>query len=620
MTDWLIQAIGPALLILFLGSFAFMLVLVFYWGPHTGRLQWILGLFIASAVLVSRIGIELGRERATLYLWPLAAATLFTTSSLVTFENSPFVGILGVAAAIAIMLWLADRLTWDTTVIDASRDASAQGLLQVLRPSWLGNRKPPRQSDTVIEPDRSTASDARAGNLLKFLWSPSNRANTPGLWVIYTALVTLPAFAIGQWLVPADYPGGFGFAKWLFAVHLAAGLGLMMTTSLLGLQRYLIRRRIGLPGDVARTWIIAGIGIVAVIMVLVWVTPQVRAQSRFQGSLNWLTARERPSDRGAVGSDGKEQKSKGNSTVESENPQSDGAGGKQSGGTKGSQGTEYAGQQSGQTGQAGNQSQRPRDSSGNAGQQQQQSESGAREGNRPNDNEQSDDNRDKSPENSSDKEQEREKSDNRNNGAPQQKTGSQSYEWGSYGRNESSGGEVSPPKIAKLSEWGGKLVRWIGILALFAAAIVFRKEIVAAVRECWALIMELLGGKRRLKKRAEDHPIPVNQEFERKKKPFADFRHPFRSNLGLDAKQIVIYTFAALEALGRELGHPRRDDETPNEFAVRLAGNVRQLHPDSIRLSEAYCRLVFGQGTGQIAERDLQTLWDKLIALNTVTP
>ncbi len=56
------------------GSLVFFLIEVFYQGNFQGRLHYIFALFVIGHVLVGRISIEEGRERAVLFAVPLAIA------------------------------------------------------------------------------------------------------------------------------------------------------------------------------------------------------------------------------------------------------------------------------------------------------------------------------------------------------------------------------------------------------------------------------------------------------------------------------------------------------------------------------------------------------------------
>jgi hypothetical protein len=114
-----------------IGSLIFFLIEAFYQGQYDGRLRWAFGWFVFASVLIGRISIDEGREYASIYAIPLALAMLAVLSRFVEVRG-PMAGLsvpinIGL---IALVLWCADRLTWDCTVIDDRKDASGQGLLQ----------------------------------------------------------------------------------------------------------------------------------------------------------------------------------------------------------------------------------------------------------------------------------------------------------------------------------------------------------------------------------------------------------------------------------------------------------------------------------------------------------
>ena len=82
MGGWIVEAVAPALIMMMTGSLAFFLVEVFYYGAHVGRVKWVLGLFVFASVLISRISIEEGYEKATFYGLFLGLATLVVLSLL----------------------------------------------------------------------------------------------------------------------------------------------------------------------------------------------------------------------------------------------------------------------------------------------------------------------------------------------------------------------------------------------------------------------------------------------------------------------------------------------------------------------------------------------------------
>ena len=75
LADYLVIAVSPVLIMAMVGSLVFFLVEIFYQGHYEDRLQFVLGAFVLAAVLIGRISIELGSERAAMYAMPLALVT-----------------------------------------------------------------------------------------------------------------------------------------------------------------------------------------------------------------------------------------------------------------------------------------------------------------------------------------------------------------------------------------------------------------------------------------------------------------------------------------------------------------------------------------------------------------
>ncbi|HEX5472063.1 MAG TPA: hypothetical protein VFW73_09260, partial [Lacipirellulaceae bacterium] len=126
--DYLAIAISPALIMLLVGSLVFFLVDVVYVGQYEARLDYAFGLFVFAAVLIARISIEMGSERASLFGLALGVAMFLFLVRFVE-HPSPFSHIINLAL-MGIVWWCAHRLTWDSTVIDDDEDASGEGLMQ----------------------------------------------------------------------------------------------------------------------------------------------------------------------------------------------------------------------------------------------------------------------------------------------------------------------------------------------------------------------------------------------------------------------------------------------------------------------------------------------------------
>lgn len=265
LADYLVIAVSPVLIMVLVGSLVFFLLQVFYRGDTQAGLRWVLFWFVLAIVLVARIGIEQGPGYGSLYGLALAGATWFYLAML-------YPGYLLGIVLLSLVWWSANRLTWDCTLIDEDEDASGQGLLEVAA-----------QKSRALPPEEDPATTTTNNN--KPLYSrtlPGKRPikdrprppHTPGLWVVYFSLAALPLFGLGHVLIPASEAASRqrGFL-YLFA-YLAAALGLLLTTSFLGLRRYLRQRRLPMPPAIALGWIRSGMGVAVVVMALALFMPR----------------------------------------------------------------------------------------------------------------------------------------------------------------------------------------------------------------------------------------------------------------------------------------------------------------------------------------------------------
>lgn len=253
LADTLAIAIGPVLLILLLGSLMLFLVDVGYRGPEGAQVRWTLTWFILATVLISRISIERGSSYGSLYGLVLGVAT--------AFRLTQFLGVhVGALVLLGILWWCASKLTWDCTVIDDDTDASGEGLLQRARLDRAehGSKS---ESTSSIEPAVPSHPAAHANRP-----SAKQQPHAPGLWVVYFSLAALPLFGLGQLALPADAESE-RFRAFLFLwTYLASALGLLLITSFLGLRRYLRQRRLVMPGEVVKSWMIVGSSLMLIVL------------------------------------------------------------------------------------------------------------------------------------------------------------------------------------------------------------------------------------------------------------------------------------------------------------------------------------------------------------------
>ena len=60
-----------------------------------------------------------------------------------------------------------------------------------------------------------------------------NRPHTPGVWIVYFSLASLPIFGLGQLFIPAANTASRRYVFLLLCVYVSCGLSLLLTTSFL---------------------------------------------------------------------------------------------------------------------------------------------------------------------------------------------------------------------------------------------------------------------------------------------------------------------------------------------------------------------------------------------------
>ncbi len=253
VSDWMLVALTPALVIGMIASFTVFVFLLGYDGPYVTRSAVIMFLFVTASVLIARISMEQGKEYAALFAAPLA---------LVMFIATGF-SIWGLLCCAGIW-WIAHQVTWNCTYMDKADEDRGTGLLQEVgidRERLVDDEEEDASSDQAESP-------ADAGGWIAW-WrrqiDKSHRQRTPGITVIYFALLALPGFGLGHWFLPRRLEPT---AMSLVLIYAASTLGLLMTTSFLGLRRYLARRRVDMPNEVAWAWLIGGTVLIGLLLLL----------------------------------------------------------------------------------------------------------------------------------------------------------------------------------------------------------------------------------------------------------------------------------------------------------------------------------------------------------------
>ena len=263
--DYAAIAVAPVLIFLMISSLANFLILVLYRGGFQSRLSWTVMCFTMGIVAVARIAIERDRVYSYGYAAALGLATLLVMSRLVdSFLFCIFI--------LVVVGYLADLIVRDCTLIDEDVDASGEGLIDS---GHLFLKKQIRES-SVRQDDLKTDQSRR-------------KTSQPGRTVMYLALAALPLFGLGQFFLRND-PASWASAKYLLAFYLFASLSLLVTTSFVGLRRYLRQRKVEMPTDVTIAWLSAGLVLIAAVLMLAYFAPMPgRALATFELP-NWLSS------------------------------------------------------------------------------------------------------------------------------------------------------------------------------------------------------------------------------------------------------------------------------------------------------------------------------------------
>ena len=662
--EWVFAVVGPVLIILLLGSLVFFLMEVFYQGDYPVAVHYVYGLFTVASVLISRISIVEGLERARLFGAALLLAMLIKTG-------------LGFHSIIVLIAWWsASKLVWDCTFVDNSRDVSSQGMIQLATHSlrkfyrrfWRGEKdtestkhdEGPADALATHQDEAEIYGDPREPLWRRILLSRKN-SNTPGLWAFFFCVAGLPIFGLGQLFIENDYSTR-SFCTWLFAVYMFSALGLMMVSSLIGLLRYLKSRNATMPDSIARSWVLIGTLFAFVVLGVSWMLPRPTTGISFSRSDRGSSQKEskwksplsersknvegdsKRSGKSKRGDPNSRSKNLSDDTAESgkQPTSSDGRGnsqkakGKKDGGSKGAGGKSNKPQNQGKSKSNSNSSKGDPKQKGKKGSPQKSGGDKKSESNRAekNGNKNSTGNS-KNPKSGTGKDSksrtQKKSGGNRKQQNNQSSSAGKKPSQSSRGKNSQSRAEKKPESqqgkqsstnwLAGLWSAIGTILRFLMYVVLIVAAIIlawkYRAQLIAAwhqflkeLSELWArLFQKKVAATTAGEPAAETEPLPPLPSFR-------VFGNPFTSDRAksMSPDDVVHYTFQALEAWGREFGYGRPEDQTPLEFGRRIQKKHRSLGNGPINLAELYSQSVYGGGAAITAEacEPLRALWQKL--------
>ncbi len=627
LADYAVTAISPVLIMLMVGSLVFFLVEVLYAGQYSERLLYTMFFFVGGAVLIARIAIQIDSARAAMYGAGLALVTFLAMNAYVDYPpGTPFQTLRPLVniGLMAIVWWSAHRLTWDCTHIDENRDASGRGLLSA---AGLAESDAPKESEAEEKDAKLAAETSEAaangkkkskknrkkkgptgfsgwvGRWREYREKQKNKPHTPGVWVIYFALAALPLFAIGQSLIPADDADRRRATFLQMAVYVGSGLALLVTTSFLGLRRYLRQRKAKVPATLTVGWLGLGALLIVVFLTIGAFLPRPHSEVPWFGLPRAGKSEREASEYAQLGdSAGKgegaegDQSEKGNGSASGKNGEP--------GGSKGEKGSGGKGQGKKSGGQSG------KGEKGNDG----KSQSG----------EKSEDDKNGDEKDQDDKDQADKNGDNAKSGDKTTRQGKDAK--GKSGSRERSGTRSQPEtKLGAALQKVAGFVKWLVIAVVVILVVIgialavlrylspftaWARNLLDAIRNWWA---NLFGKK---PTRAREEEVAVIARGPQRPPPFNTFSNPFEDGTadGRNPAELVEYTFLATDAWAWDRDHGRPPTETALEFADRLGNEFPDFHANFRRLANLYARVLYAQGTLPTdAPQLLEQVWDQLV-------
>lgn len=607
-----------------ISSLANFLMLIVYHGGQPERVAWTLMMFTLGAVGIARVAIENDRVYSLAYAGVLGIVTFM---AMLRFVDSP----ISSAVLLALIAYLADRIVRDCTLIDDTVDASGQGLIDSGR--LFVRKVVPKipSSDTELEGDDSSLSI-----------SVKKKTHQPGRTVMFLALAALPLFGLGQFFLRDD-PATWDRAQKLLAFYLFASLSLLVTTSFLGLRRYLRQRRVEMPVDVSIAWLTGGLGLIAAILFIAFLAP---LPGRALASFELPTFLDSPGDTEASsqgwGGEAADQSSPdSSSTGEDPNPdgkqvqsvapregappgdvgdgsRDQGPSGQQSGGTKSADSksgeTESRESQQGGDSKTGDKStsSQPPSNEESSGPSESESPSSSKQPPAENDSESS------PPTQPTDSQEQPSAADDREPNSANVSAEPHPSETESSPPPRSAGSTPSTsekPGSSSTSQAMDSLSKAVPEMASLVKPLIFLVLAGIVLAFLWLNRHALSEWWNQWSSRAAapssetsfDEYLSVESSVP--PRPFSSFRNPIGKEP--DSRRIVVITFAAFEAWCRQQGSPRGKEETPSEFLRRVSRSIPDLASPARQLVEAYNRIVYGQG--QATPRDVaaaQSIWN----------
>ena len=601
LADYLVIGVSPALIMLLVGSLCFFLLEVFYGGSHVARLNFIMAMFVMGATLISRISMEEGIEYATLFGIPLGVLTGLAILKYVEIRgpSAQMSGLINLGL-LGLLWWCASKLVWDCTLIDDEQDASGEGLLQVAgldrKDHGDADAKQTSTATGTEDEEAVTSRDPKTVGFWERMIEQRRRPHAPGVWVIYFSLAALPLFGIGQWFIPASDLGRRQYAFGLLCIYVASGLALLVTTSFLGLRRYLRQRRLEMPSAMAATWMAVGCILIGCVVVFAAILPRPSAEYAISElPFEFGSPDQKSSSRIGQGGDGPRDDEQGtqpgpkDEDAKAQSNEGDAKDGK-----------------AGEKSTAGDSQQKNESSEAKPSEQSKQSDdpSNGSEGERKK-------NESAQPsESSKDRPAEKGRFSKEQDSKQQDSTAKQDADQKSPQSQQRS---VFRPRLpTTLTGWLGTALKWIVYGVLLIAGVYFALKKLPAL---WAALLDfwrgLFGGSRQ----QAEQEAAEEQKRQAALRPFASYTDPFAAGIAgrYSAEELIKYTFEAFEAWAREHGVGRGPEQTPHEFAAQVGERYPPLVRDVRKLADLYSRLAYARGSVPASSiEQLRPVWASL--------
>jgi hypothetical protein len=625
ITDWVVIALSPLLVMLMVGSLVFFLVEVLYAGQYSSRLLYTLFFFVVGAVLIARISIEQGSLKARLYGIGLGIATFLAMMAFVEYPASavkPIAPLINLVL-MAIVWWSANKLTWDCTHLDEDRKASGRG---VLAAAGLGEGSANAAADRAKQKQGETDEEAAAAEKAedkkrrkdpegfsgwlarwkRFREAQKKKPHTPGTWIVYFSLAAFPIFGLGQSLIAADDAARRRATFMQMAVYVGNGLMLLVTTSLLGLRKYLRERSAKVPAQMTMGWLGIGAGLILLFLAVGALLPRPHSETPLI-DLPRAGKQDRKASKYAQKTD-------------------DGAAGKGEGkaGQKNEAGKDA--KKSGKNGEKG----------GNAGEKGDGGGKGDDQGGRQNDGDKGGKQGEQGKNKGNDKNQQK-KQDDQKNGPNAKKDDQGEKKDGEEGEQSddadgkaeeqdksSDDSSSSRPSVSQMMEAIGGFLKWvtwfvIACLVIVGVVIFFLKYL--APFTSWAKnlldwLRNLFARKAKVKSGGANTDDEEEEAAVERPPPFSDYPNPFEDGTAkrMTLPALIAYTFAAFEAWGYDHDLGRTPDETPNEFAAKVGEQCEELNDVGRQLATLYVQSLYSKADLPAVEaiKTLKEFWKEI--------